>query len=103
MIPNLIIILIKYGRIWISMSNEEKKYIQKYHQHRLLVFIIQIALVIMFLISWQILSDQKIINPFIFSSPLKILKTINNLIITHQFISNVFTTLKEIIIAYDLA
>jgi NitT/TauT family transport system permease protein len=82
------------------MTKEEKDYILKYNHHKKLVILVQLTIIISLIILWELLSQNKIINPFIFSSPSKIIKTIINLYLTNQLFNNIFTTLYEIMISF---
>ncbi len=82
------------------MSEAELRYLKKYQKHQKLVKTIQLFIIICFIILWELLSKYKIINPFIFSSPSKIIHTIINLAITNQLLINIFTTLFEILISF---
>lgn len=82
------------------MSQAELLYIKKYKRHKLFVKTIQLLILLTFIILWELLSKYKIINPFIFSSPSKIISTISNLIITNQLWINISTTLLEILISF---
>ena len=62
----------------------------------------QIFIIFLFFISWELLSYFKIINPFIFSSPSKIYKTIIKLIESKELFAHIFTTLWETLIAFGL-
>ena len=68
----------KYGRILIPMINNEeyKKFIKKEKLSTVKVIIIQLLIIILFITLWQVLSDMKLINNFLCSSPKKILETI---------------------------
>ena len=80
----------------------ENNYIKKYKRNKLFIFIIQLIIIITFFISWQYLSDKKIINQFVFSSPIRIFNTIKNLFISKILFVNIYTTIKEILIAFIL-
>ena len=82
------------------MSEAELRYLKDYQKHQKLVKTIQLFIIISFIILWELLSKYKIINPFIFSSPSKIIHTIINLAITNQLLINIFTTLFEILISF---
>lgn len=84
------------------MSNGYKKYLKKLKTENIVVFITQIILVILFVIIWQILSDKKILDTFLFSNPKKILLTIIDLIKKNNFFKHIFTTIYEIIISFIL-
>ncbi len=83
-------------------STNHKSYLKKLKHENHLVLICQILILIIFLISWELLSKYNIINPFIFSSPTKILKTIKNLYLNYNLITHIMTTLKETFIAFIL-
>ena len=84
------------------MSNEQRKYINYIKRQKVLIKVIQIFLIIFILGIWQIASQKEVINPFIYSSPYKVFKTIINLIKTHNLFNHVFCTLKEITISFML-
>ncbi|MGM9877919.1 MAG: ABC transporter permease [Bacilli bacterium] len=82
------------------MSIEHKKYIKKIKTKNIMIKVTQILLLIIFLTLWQVLSDLNIINTFITSSPLNILKTIINLYQQNNLFIHIFITIKECIIAF---
>ena len=84
------------------MSNEQKLFLKKRKQEKIFIVFFQIFITIAFLLIWQILSDKKIINPFIFSSPKKILETFVSLYTNYNLFSHILTTLYESIIAFTL-
>ncbi len=84
------------------MSKEHKLYLKKIKNNKIIVISIQIFIAIGFIILWQVLSDHKIINPFIFSSPKKILETTISLYHNYNLIDHIITTLYETIIAFSL-
>ena len=65
-------------------------------------FIIQIAVIIIFLLAWEILSYYRIIPSFIFSSPSLIVKTIVDLIRDGSLFRNIYVTVMEIIVSFSL-
>lgn len=84
------------------MSLEQKKYLKKIKRDKIIIFLIQISLTLIFIISWELLSKYNIINSFIFSSPSKIIKCIYNLAINNNLLYHIWVTLKEIIISFTL-
>ena len=83
-----------------SMSTNQKKFLQKERRNKLFVILMQILIVVIFLISWEILANKKILNPFIFSSPSRIIITIKNLFLEGSLITHILTTLYEIVLAF---
>lgn len=84
------------------MSEEHIHYLKKIRKEKIIVFTSQITILIGFILLWEILSKYKIINPFIFSSPTRILTTIKNLYLNYDLISHILTTLYETLIAFLL-
>lgn len=84
------------------MSDEQKKYLRKIKQHKLIVLLSQIAIIGIFFGLWEYLARKNIINSFVFSSPSKILETIINLGIDGNLFNHIFVTLEEVIIAFIL-
>ena len=82
------------------MSIEHKKYIKKIKTKNIMIKVTQILLLIIFLTIWQVLSYLNIINTFITSSPLNILKTIINLYQQDNLFIHIFITIKECFIAF---
>ena len=83
-------------------SNGYKEYLKRIKRENILVFTTQIILVFAFLIIWQILADNNIIDTFLLSSPKKILDTIIDLIKQNNFFKHIYTTVYEIIISFLL-
>lgn len=84
------------------MSKEQKDFLNKIKINKFLIVSIQILIVSLFLLIWQVLSDKKIINPFIFSSPKKIIETIYSLQQSYHLFTHIFTTVFETIIAFGV-
>ena len=83
-------------------SDGYKKYLKRIKRENILVLGTQILLLIIFFIVWQFLSDKKLIDTFLFSSPRKIFNTIIELIKSNNFFKHIFTTIYEIIISFIL-
>ncbi len=83
------------------MSKEHEDYLRKIKRKRIIITISQISILLIFLLLWESLTKYSIINPFIYSSPSRIINTIINLINNNLFI-HILTTLKEIIISFIL-
>ena len=83
-----------------SPSEEYKKYIRKNNLIKIKIIVSQILILLLFLLSWQILSDKGIINSFLCSSPLKVINTIINLFNTNTLFIHIWVTLKEILISF---
>ena len=84
------------------MSAKQEKYLKSIKREKLFILLCQITFITIFLITWELLSRKEIINPFIFSSPSKIFKTIINLYNNFNLIKHILTTLYEVLIAFVL-
>ena len=76
------------------------KYIKSIKRRKALVLLSQILVSIIFFVIWELLSKYKIINPFIFSSPSRIIKTIINLFENNRLIYHIWVTSYETLIAF---
>lgn len=84
------------------MTNEHKIYLKRIKKHKLLVIFSQISIIILFSLLWEYLASNRIINSFIYSSPSKIFNTTIELINKGSLWVHIFTTLKEIFIAFSI-
>ena len=82
-----------------TFSQEHLNYLKHENNNKKIIIIIQISIILIFLILWELLSRFNIINSFLYSSPFNILKTIIN----NNFINHIFTTLYEIFISTFLS
>ena len=94
--------MIVCGRNWMLMSKEQKNYLFQMKRNRFLIVGVQIFLVLVFLLLWQVLADKKLINPFIFSSPKRIVETTISLYHRYDLIAHILTTLYETMLAFGL-
>ena len=84
------------------ISNEQNKYIKKLKRNNILIKTTQISILIIFLLSWELLSKYNIINSFITSSPSQIFNTIINLYKQNNLIIHILSTIKEVLISFIL-
>ena len=79
-----------------------KEYLKKQKFKRIIIKVAQLLILIIFLLSWQLLSDYNIINSFITSSPKNIIITLINLYNQNNLLLHIWTTIKETIIAFSI-
>lgn len=82
------------------MSENQKKFIKNEKRKTFFVHSIQILIVCLILGLWELLTMKKIINPFIFSSPSRIIKTIYTFLKDGSLFIHILTTLEETILAF---
>ena len=61
------------------ISEERKQYLRKKKHKKCAIFLTQITILLGFLILWEILANQQIIDSFITSQPSRIWQTFTNL------------------------
>ena len=83
-------------------SAEHERYLKKIKRHKLFVFSIQILIILLIILLWQILANKELINTFITSSPIKIVKSIINLYKTNNLFKHIWITIYETIISFSL-
>ena len=95
--------MIKYDRIQISIySNEHKEFLKKKKKEKYLIILFQFLILIIFIATWQILANLKIINTFLFSSPENIINTTIKLF-KDKLLTHIGVTFYETIISFLLA
>ena len=84
-------------------SDEHNEYVKKIKKNKRNVLLTQILLLLFLLIIWELLVQFKIINSFLYSSPLNIIKTIINLFKDNSLFKHIFITSYETIISFIIA
>lgn len=83
-------------------SKEHQKYIRKNKTKKLLIKTFRILLLLTIILTWELLAKYNIINPFISSSPSRILSTIISLYNKEDLFIHIWTTIYETIISFSL-
>ena len=84
-------------------SNEHKEFLRKIKLRKYSVILVQILVLIIFLVIWELLSKYEIINTFLFSSPSKVFKTIIDLFNSNDLVNHIDVTLYETIVSFFVA
>lgn len=84
------------------ISMEQKDFLSKVRKKKTQIHLIQILCVLFFFTIWQICSSTKIINPFIFSSPSRIVMTLLDMIKTGFLFPHIGITLAETLLSFLL-
>lgn len=84
------------------MSKEQKDFLRKYKFDKRVTIFCQIMIVILILVGWELLSRYNIINPFIFSSPTKVVSTIYGLYRDGNLFNHIWVTVYETLIAFAI-
>lgn len=86
-----------------SGSNEHKKYIRAEKTKTFLIWLARISLLIFLLSFWEISARLNWVDPFITSSPSRIINQLVELYKTGSLWTHVWTTLSETLIAFALS
>lgn len=84
-------------------SIEHKKYLKKLKRERIIVRVLQITILALFIIIWQMLADHEMINTFITSSPRKMWSTIVTLHQSNDLYHHIWITTYETLLSFGLA
>ena len=84
-------------------STEHKKFLKKIKRNKIFVIFMQVFILVTLIVLWEIASQLKWINSFVYSSPSKIFNTIINLHNTNNLYQHIFTTIYETFISFSLA
>lgn len=85
------------------MTDEHTKYIKKVRNDKINIYIYQTIIFISLLLLWQLITDLKIIDSFIISSPKRIFNTIVSLYKSNNLFVHIYTTLFETIISFVIS
>lgn len=84
-----------------EISLERKSYLKKIRNQKFLVLLTQLSILALFLIVWEVLANQKIIDSFITSQPSRILNTFMNLG-SNDLLKHIGVTTYETVIGFLL-
>lgn len=85
-----------------TLSSSQKAYLARYKRKKRLVLSAQLFLFLQFVILWEVLANLQILNPFIFSSPSRILATLRELFLDGSLLFHTRITLMETLISFTL-
>ena len=83
------------------ISNERKKYIKEKRKRKNLIRLTQIAILVVFLVVWEILARKGIIDSFLMSQPSRILKTFLHLT-DNNLLMHIGVTVYETVVGFLL-
>lgn len=86
-----------------TYSKEHINFLNKIKMNKLLINIFRLAIIIIFIFIWELLSKCKIINTFLFSSPSNVVKTIISMVVDKSIFIHIGVTLYELIISFLLS
>lgn len=84
-----------------QISKERRKYLKKIRANKFLVILTQFSVLVSFLIMWEILANNKVIDSFITSQPSRIFNTFMNLT-QNDLLNHLKVTTYETLIGFGL-
>ena len=84
-------------------EREHKDYLRKIWINKFLVRMTQLLIIVGFLVIWEYLSNNNIINSFIYSSPSRAINTIYGLYVDGNLLNHIWVTVYETFISFILA
>ena len=86
-----------------NVSREHLLYLRSQTKNTVFVNVMRFAILILFLVLWEVLARYEIIDSFLMSSPSRVISTIKNLIVTDNLWIHVGTTLYETLAGFFIA
>lgn len=86
-----------------TCSKEHQKYLRTQRNKRILIIFIQIGILVLAILLWELLAEKGVIDSFISSSPSKIAKTFARLVSDGAIWSHIGATLSETLIGFALS
>lgn len=83
-----------------TVSIEQQKYVAQIKKRNLSIRISQIAILLIFLLAWEITAHYHIINDFIFCSPSKLFTTFVNMLLDGSLLHHIRISLLETLIGF---
>ena len=84
-----------------NISEDRRKYLRKVKKEKISIILIQISILAIFIVAWELLAKYEIIDSFISSQPSKIIKTFLNLS-SNGLLKHLGVTLTETLIGFSL-
>ena len=85
------------------MSQEHKSYLKKLKIRNILVWVFRFGILGLFLGLWEIIAENNIVDPFIISSPSRIVKLISEMYASGNLFPHIFTSLYETVLGFVIA
>ncbi len=83
-------------------SRERQKYLRQLKRDKILVQVIRLLILVVILTLWEVCTHNEMLDPFIFSSPSRIVKTVASLFRTGNLMYHILYTLWETVLGFLL-
>ena len=78
------------------------EYLKKEKRKQKTIFLIKLTIIFTFLVTWELLVNFKLINSFLYSSPILIIKNIINLFENNSLLKHICVTLLELFLSFTI-
>ncbi|OOM13484.1 putative aliphatic sulfonates transport permease protein SsuC [Clostridium saccharobutylicum] len=85
-----------------NISEEHKRYLKKIKDSKRKIVIVRILILVIFIALWQVAADFKLIDPFLTSSPSRVIKSCISLYKDGSLFQNIEITCYETILGFSL-
>lgn len=85
------------------MIKSYKEFIKQTKRKKIITLSLQILICLSFLVLWEVLTRINVLNPFLVSSPIRIVRLLIEMIKEGELISHILVTTKEMLIALTLS
>lgn len=85
-----------------SLSVERREYLSKIRLRKTAILAVQLLILLLFFILWEVAARLKWIDPFITSQPTRVLKTLSNLYRENQLFRHIGATCLETVVGFLL-
>ena len=86
-----------------TYSEEHLRYLKKQKREKRLVCFFRFLIIVLFLLTWELLSRLELINTFLSSSPTEVIKTTIQLLKDNSLFTHIGVTLYEVIVSFAVA
>lgn len=83
--------------------SEHEQFLRKLRNDKIIIITFRILLLVVFIGAWELLSQTKLIDSFLFSSPTRVCKVIANLYLSGELFLHIGTTLYETFLGFIIA
>lgn len=83
--------------------SEHEQFLKKLRNDKIIIITFRILLLVVFIGAWELLSQTKLIDSFLFSSPTRVCKVIANLYLSGELFLHIGTTLYETFLGFIIA
>lgn len=86
-----------------DISSARREYLKKQKTNKIIITSVRILILVLFFAIWQLFADLGVINVFVFSSPLKMMQTLGDLLQNGNLFYHIFITFYEAFVGFLIA